>query len=73
MQEMALHQDGHHGLAMKERQGSGSPRDPGPSKNWIETMIKRIIALAIFVPLGIVLINLSVANRTAVALALQSV
>ena len=34
-------------------------------------MIKRIIALAIFVPLGIVLIMLSVANRTAVTLALN--
>ncbi len=34
-------------------------------------MIKRIIALAILVPLGIVLIMLSVANRTAVTLALN--
>ncbi|MDF1608316.1 LapA family protein [Hoeflea sp. YIM 152468] len=34
-------------------------------------MIKRIIALAIFVPLGIALIMLSVANRTAVTLALN--
>tara|TARA_R110000787_G_scaffold16612_4_gene50142 strand:- start:641 stop:991 length:351 start_codon:yes stop_codon:yes gene_type:complete len=34
-------------------------------------MIKRIIALAILVPLGIVLIMLSVANRTAVMLALN--
>ncbi|AKI02469.1 hypothetical protein IMCC20628_03787 [Hoeflea sp. IMCC20628] len=34
-------------------------------------MIKRIIALAILVPLGIILIMLSVANRTAVTLALN--
>jgi uncharacterized integral membrane protein len=34
-------------------------------------MIKRIIALAILVPLGIVLIMLSVANRQAVTLALN--
>ena len=34
-------------------------------------MIKRIIALAILVPLGIVLIMLSVANRAAVTLALN--
>lgn len=34
-------------------------------------MINRIIALAILVPLGIVLIMLSVANRTAVTLALN--
>lgn len=34
-------------------------------------MIKRIIALAIFVPLGIVLIMLSVANRQSVTLALN--
>ncbi|MGJ8569557.1 MAG: LapA family protein [Hoeflea sp.] len=34
-------------------------------------MIKRIIALAILVPTGIVLIMLSVANRTAVTLALN--
>lgn len=34
-------------------------------------MIKRIIALAIFVPLGVVLIMLSVANRGAVTLALN--
>ncbi|MCY0149556.1 DUF1049 domain-containing protein [Hoeflea sp. G2-23] len=34
-------------------------------------MIKRIIALVIFVPLAIVLIMLSVANRTAVTLALN--
>ena len=34
-------------------------------------MIKRIIALAVFVPLGIVLIMLSVANRQAVTLALN--
>ena len=31
-------------------------------------MIKRIIALAILIPLGIILIMLSVANRTAVTL-----
>ena len=34
-------------------------------------MIKRIIGLAIFVPLGIILIMLSVANRQAVTLALN--
>ena len=34
-------------------------------------MIKRIIALAILIPLGIILIMLSVANRTAVTLALN--
>jgi uncharacterized integral membrane protein len=34
-------------------------------------MIKRIIALAILVPMAIVLIMLSVANRTAVTLALN--
>ena len=34
-------------------------------------MIKRIIALAILIPLGVVLIMLSVANRTAVTLALN--
>jgi uncharacterized integral membrane protein len=34
-------------------------------------MIKRIIALAILVPLGIILIMLSVANRAAVTLALN--
>ncbi|OCW57265.1 DUF1049 domain-containing protein [Hoeflea olei] len=34
-------------------------------------MIKRIIALVIFIPLGVVLIMLSVANRTPVTLALN--
>jgi uncharacterized integral membrane protein len=34
-------------------------------------MIKRIIALAILIPLAVVLIMLSVANRTAVTLALN--
>ncbi len=34
-------------------------------------MIKRIIALAILIPLGVILIMLSVANRTAVTLALN--
>ncbi|MBC7280977.1 DUF1049 domain-containing protein [Hoeflea sp.] len=34
-------------------------------------MIKRIIVLAILIPLGVILIMLSVANRTAVTLALN--
>ncbi|KJS08297.1 MAG: membrane protein [Hoeflea sp. BRH_c9] len=34
-------------------------------------MIKRIVALAILVPLGVILIMLSVANRSAVTLALN--